>query len=363
LGVSGGRRGEVRFCLSSAVGAGGAAIAVIDVAGECGAVGRVFAACGVARLPAVGEAGVRDVGGVDRALVVRAGEAHVQVHAHGGRYVLGRVREVLAAAGAVEAPVGYPECAGDGFEACLNRAMSRCASPAGVDLLLEQRERWGGAGGGFDPAGSAARERARVLGRLLEPAVVAAVGRANAGKSTLTNALARRAVSVVAGEPGTTRDHVGVLIDVGGVVVRWVDTPGVLGWMERGEPAPGDAGSIDAAAVSAAREVIAGAAAVVHCGAGEGGLLGEGVLRRVLGVRPGTPVVRCGTKADRWGEGAVGGGSFDVVTSAATGAGLGELAEAVSEAVVPGSVRSDAAPWVFDEGLIAWFAAGGIGGG
>lgn len=56
---------------------------------------------------------------------------------------------------------------------------------------------------------------------------VVIVGRPNAGKSSLLNVLARRDVAIVSDEPGTTRDLVEVVLDIGGMKVRLVDTAGL----------------------------------------------------------------------------------------------------------------------------------------
>ena len=53
------------------------------------------------------------------------------------------------------------------------------------------------------------------------------LGPPNAGKSTLLNALANEEVAIVSDIPGTTRDAVGVRLDLGGVPVRLTDTAGV----------------------------------------------------------------------------------------------------------------------------------------
>jgi tRNA modification GTPase len=63
--------------------------------------------------------------------------------------------------------------------------------------------------------------------RLREGLEFVILGPPNAGKSTLLNALAGEDVAIVSDMPGTTRDAVGVRVDLGGVPVRITDTAGV----------------------------------------------------------------------------------------------------------------------------------------
>ncbi|MDE2238884.1 MAG: tRNA uridine-5-carboxymethylaminomethyl(34) synthesis GTPase MnmE [Rhodospirillales bacterium] len=63
--------------------------------------------------------------------------------------------------------------------------------------------------------------------RLREGLEFVILGPPNAGKSTLLNALAGEDVAIVSDIPGTTRDAVGVRVDLGGVPVHLTDTAGV----------------------------------------------------------------------------------------------------------------------------------------
>ncbi|HEV7253917.1 MAG TPA: tRNA uridine-5-carboxymethylaminomethyl(34) synthesis GTPase MnmE [Mesorhizobium sp.] len=66
--------------------------------------------------------------------------------------------------------------------------------------------------------------RARIINDAFE---VVILGAPNAGKSSLLNALAQREAAIVSDIAGTTRDFVEVVLDLGGLKVRLVDTAGL----------------------------------------------------------------------------------------------------------------------------------------
>ncbi|MDD2704880.1 MAG: tRNA uridine-5-carboxymethylaminomethyl(34) synthesis GTPase MnmE [Acidocella sp.] len=63
--------------------------------------------------------------------------------------------------------------------------------------------------------------------RLREGLEFVILGAPNAGKSTLLNALAGEEIAIVSDIPGTTRDAVGMRVDLGGVPVHITDTAGL----------------------------------------------------------------------------------------------------------------------------------------
>lgn len=69
--------------------------------------------------------------------------------------------------------------------------------------------------------------RVRAAERIREGFEVAIVGRPNAGKSTLLNALAGREAAITSEVAGTTRDVIEVRMDLGGLAVTLLDTAGL----------------------------------------------------------------------------------------------------------------------------------------
>jgi tRNA modification GTPase len=181
-------------------------------------------------------------GDIDEGLAIwLTGEA-AQLMPHGGPRVVQKLIEHLTANlgcayDATPDPCKlYPE-ANSPIEADVLDAIARAASPAAIDLLVVQPSLWANLlkQGGLSPDQShATLERSHILDRLINPPTVVVAGPANVGKSTLTNALMGRSVSLVADLPGTTRDWVGALVELSAtgktrnaVAVNWLDTPGL----------------------------------------------------------------------------------------------------------------------------------------
>lgn len=220
------------------------AVSLIELRGD---LDEVFRRCSLS-LVAVGEVRLRRVMGIDDALIARWSDSFATLMPHGGIAVTRLICDALTACG-VEPDSSEPDprsrCpeASTLIEARMLEALTRAASPLAVDLLLAQPDRWKAAGrDDLAWLDASQDERDRALQRLIDPPLVAAIGPPNVGKSTLVNALARRGVSVVADQPGTTRDHVGVLLDLEGLVIRYMDAPGI-----RETTDPIEAAAIDAA--------------------------------------------------------------------------------------------------------------------
>ncbi|MCK4871706.1 MAG: 50S ribosome-binding GTPase [Phycisphaerales bacterium] len=282
----------------------------------------------------VGHVAVRRLGGIDTGLVARLDERIAYVMPHGGRRIVSLLVERLVELGCVvqEAATdprdAYPE-AQDAFEALMLGALARAASPMAIDLLTVQPGRWRKWDPSLHPESELA-DRATRLSRLLTPPIVALVGPPNVGKSTLCNALAGRSASITADRPGTTRDYVGVVIDLGGLVVHWIDTPGIRPAADQIEH---DAARLTKMILSRADLIIAADDGQQTPGAGA-------VPRADIHLR---------TKCDLPGRTE----AAYLSCSARTGEGLAELVAVIRDTLVPPEDRDADAPWLFDERLIA----------
>ncbi|MBL8875685.1 MAG: 50S ribosome-binding GTPase [Phycisphaerae bacterium] len=314
---------SARWKLQSPSGVG--AVAVIGVfASDESDLDAALGVLGLAPLPS-GKIGVRQILGVDEGVVARWSETSAAIMPHGGGAVVRALCEALKAHGVQEAErvdprAAYPE-ASSGMEAAMLAALAAAASPLAVDLLLDQPRRWG-----LHP-NDADDGRDRILKRLIEPPLVVAVGASNIGKSTLANALAGRHVSLVADEPGTTRDHVGVMLNLAGLVVRYVDTPG----MREGAP------DVEVEAVRLVRELLARADLILLCTDGSTRLVAP------TGARPGAKVLRVGLRSDLGPPSE----RVDLAVSVRRGESIAELVRASREQLVPAAVLAAPGPWRF----------------
>ena len=276
---SGNRESDTIFALSS--GAPPAGVAVIRLSGpDAGtALATLFGRLPEPRLASYGaiRAGGRDI---DRGLVLWfpgpksfSGEDCAELHLHGGRAV------VAAALGALAAMPGLRLAEPGEFtrRAFFNNKLDLTEVEGLADLIAAETEsqrrqalkQAAGSGGATfegwrarlircralieaeldfpdeeDVPGSVSDEvwaEARTLGddmrrqlaasnaaeRLRSGLEVVLMGRPNAGKSSLLNALARRDAAIVAPEAGTTRDLIEVHLDLAGYPVTIIDTAGM----------------------------------------------------------------------------------------------------------------------------------------
>lgn len=152
---------------------------------------------------------------------------------------------------------------------------------------------------------------------LREGALVVLAGRPNVGKSSLYNALLGVERAIVTEEPGTTRDALEAVVQLGGYPFRLVDTAGLRDTSDR----------VERLGVEVARRYLERADVVLFCSEASTGLGDD--ERRFLDSLPSVPAVWVETKSDL----AQGGGDSParrafagrVSVSVKDGSGLGEL--------------------------------------
>lgn len=302
------------------------AIACVQVRAPNAEAMRAFLDAASIDLP-IGAPRLRDLLGVDEGLAVLWDDTALDLFPHGGIAIGRRLTQALDALGLRRSDEFVYHESADGIEQRMLTVLAHAPSPLAVDLLLDQPRRWRAHTEGCPIAD------ASVLNRLLEPPLVAAMGPTNIGKSTLLNALAGRSVAIVADEPATTRDHVGATLDLGGLVVRYLDTPGLLP----------DARGIDARAIEIAQSAIDAADLVLECGDPGSPPIASG-HRDALRV-----CLRADLLATAPPEGGSGttGWDADVTVSAREGIGVEELVRTIRDSLVPPGVMADPGPWRF----------------
>lgn len=321
-----------------------AAIAIIDLIAESpDHLDAALTALDLAPL-AIGAVSLVNMWGIDHGLAQRPGQSLVQLTPHGGPAVIREIAATLIRRGVrplrddgdaslsdrlLAAERAYPE-ARSPVDALALHCLTTAASPLATRLLLAQHERWRG----HDPLAAPLNESTstaqhdRALRHLLVPPVVLGIGPPNIGKSSLFNAMAGREVSIVADIPGTTRDHVGVLLRCDGLVIRAIDSPG---FRETSDP-------IEAQAIRTSREAAANADLILlfaDATAPETDLAPLGLAH--------IPALRVWLRSDLGAPAA----SFDVRTHAHAGTGLDQLARAIRTALVPDAALTSTHPWRF----------------
>ncbi len=161
-------------------------------------------------------------------------------------------------------------------------------------------------------------------GRVLrEGRLVAIVGRPNAGKSSLFNALIGAARAIVTAVPGTTRDVLTERVDLGGVPITLVDTAGLREASD----------AIEAEGVERAKQARRVAALTIVVVDGSQAISDED--RRIVAESP-SPTIVVSSKSDlphAWPRGAGPGGNAAIELSVKTGNGLSLLRQRVIAAL------------------------------
>jgi tRNA modification GTPase len=255
----------------------------------------------------------------------------LELHLHGGREVVRWVEETLEARGirSCDWRRFIERTAGDHFQAMALAALAEAPTMRTASILLDQ------ANGAFGRAITTAREallqedwpsatshlealtQYTSLGRhLTTPWQVVIAGAPNVGKSSLVNALAGYQRSVVAETPGTTRDVVRTRLAIDGWPVEVADTAGLR---ETGE-------KLEGAGVELAREAVVDADLCLWvldaASTPVWPVLEQANLRFVINKTDLAPAWDFNRATQAIG------------VSALTGAGIGELCEAISRWLV-----------------------------
>lgn len=310
-----------------------AAIASIELTGEAEALDHGLAVLGISPV-STGTVSLRNIARIDQGVVARFSSTCVHLMPHGGVFIVRAIAQELrkhfpegetAALDDALVMQRFPEAL-DRSEAWMLEMLGRAMSTRAVDLLLDQPRRWRAHARG-EIAGPDA-ELSHELRRLIEPPTVATLGASNIGKSTLVNALARKCVSIVADEAGTTRDHVGVLLDVDGLTVRFIDTPGLRS----------DRPDVEARAWELTHRVLQNADLILLCG----DHASPPPDMAALGLK--SPSIRVQLRSDL---GDALGWTPEITTAAGGGMGVEHLAGLIRQRLVSDQALDSPLPWAF----------------
>lgn len=319
--------GTVRAWLASPTGRGGVAIIDLD-ADDPDSLDAVLTAIAPGPPLARGDWRPRRLAEIDDGVVTRLDDRHAQLMPHGGPAIVRRVATALRDAGVAwlaTPPANARPEATDEIESLALDALPHAASPAAIPLLLRQADAWRACSGPLD---AEERERSERLDRLLRPATVVCIGAPNAGKSTLLNAMARTEAAIVSTLPGTTRDRVSKRLELGGVVVEWIDTPGLRETDDE----------IERAAIAASLDAIRRATLIVHLASPD---TEDAALPATLDPPEG--VLRVANKIDLCGTPS----TADLAIGARDGIGIEALAIAIRRRIVRDEDLTFRGRWAF----------------
>jgi tRNA U34 5-carboxymethylaminomethyl modifying GTPase MnmE/TrmE len=278
---------------------------------------------------------------VDEVLLRQVGGAAFELCGHGGFATCQRMAAALCGAGAVLEAT--PPTSASGLEQEVHRALLAAPSALAVRFFLDELRsgvavtlrKWLAAAELDAERVTAAlalwRSRYRSAHALLVPPRVVIVGAVNAGKSSLLNALAHEERAMVSPTAGTTRDPLRSEILVDGYAVQIWDTAGFAR----------DASHLDHSAFELSRSLADEADLVIE--------LVELTCERTR-VDP-WPVraarLTVGSKSDLAPRSSDGAG-LDLLCSAATGAGLAQLRQAIRQGLglLPAQELSAPAPFL-----------------
>ena len=264
-------------------------------------------------------------------VAIRTGPEAIEIHCHGGHAAIERILAGLASAGAQIVQAAQEILNGRSpVDAACDQALLRATTRRTASLLLPQKRLWNEERAKWPSRDESSRARRiaeiaaweTFAARLTAPWTVVLCGRPNVGKSSLMNAIAGFARSIVHDTPGTTRDVVTLETAIDGWPVRLSDTAGLRDTID----------SLESEGVRRTRSAVAAASLVI--GVFDLSRPPEPADRELLTELP-QDAIRIGNKADlpaTWPESAT---QNLLPVSARTGDGLAELLSRISAALVP----------------------------